>query len=188
MKQFYLIIKIFINHQLCVTNHELCKAKNKDSQVSMGPKILTRDSWVVNIVTNNVTNTDTSEYWHFRKVAERADLNRLTVTLTRIKIMTSTFAKTFIFPEMNLKFFVCSIFVNSWCYINTLYWIRYIDLRTVNLKRFRIWILNFWNSNFRKFLQRQDFEPRSTLIFTKIIKLIQTTITSDLGVFKQNNF
>ena len=71
----------------------------------MGPKILTRDSWVVNIVTNNVTNTDTSEYWHFRKVAERADLNRLTVTVTRIKIMTSTFVKTFIFPEMSLKFF-----------------------------------------------------------------------------------
>ena len=37
-------------------------------------------------------------------------------------------------------------------------------------------------------MQRQDFEPRSTFIFTKIIKLIQTTITSDLGVVKQNNF
>ena len=90
--------------------------KNKAwlSQVSMGPKILTCDSWVVNIVTNNVTNTDTSEYWHFRKVAERADLNRLTVTLTRIKIMTSTFVKTFIFLEINLKIFEYFIFVNSW--------------------------------------------------------------------------
>ena len=37
-------------------------------------------------------------------------------------------------------------------------------------------------------MQRQDFEPRSTLVFAKITKSNQAKITSDLGVFKQNYF
>ena len=85
VKQFYLTIKIFICHQLWLIIYE-SQVMNFMMQKlnTVSPKILTCDSWVVNIVTNNVTNTDTSEYWHFRKVAERADLNRLTVRLTRI--------------------------------------------------------------------------------------------------------
>ena len=85
VKQFYLTIKTFISRQLWLIIYE-SQVMNFMMQKlnTVSPKILTCDSWVVNIVTNNVTNTDTSEYWHFRKVAERADLNRLTVRLTRI--------------------------------------------------------------------------------------------------------